>query len=144
MKHGKNIVQIVLVEDDEVDVIMFKDALHDLKIANPFHVVKNGLEALDLLRGVGETPSLPRPYVIVTDLDMPRMDGVEFIKSLRNDPELSDSIVFVLTTSKAEEDRVNAHQLNVAGYIVKSDIHRSFLDVVTMLSHYWRIVEFPA
>ena len=74
---------------------------------------------------------------------MPRMNGLEFLTELRADPELRDSIVFVLTTSRSDEDRVASYNLNVAGYIVKSDVGAGFVRLLGLLDHYWRIVEFP-
>jgi CheY-like chemotaxis protein len=84
-----------------------------------------------------------RPYLILLDLNMPRMNGIEFLAELRSDPQLRSSIVFVLTTSNAEEDKVESYGYNVAGYIVKSEVGHRFVNLITMLGHFWRIVEFP-
>jgi len=136
------VVYILLVEDDEIDVMAVKRAFRELKIANPLYEASDGVEALELLRNThGKT--IPRPYIILLDLNMPRMGGIEFVKELRADPALKSSIVFVMTTSGAEEDRINAYNLNVAGYVLKHSPGHSFLDAVAMLEHYWRIVEFP-
>ena len=132
---------ILLVEDDEVDVLGFRRALRSLRIANPVTVARDGIEALQILRG--ERGPYPRPHLIVLDLNLPRMNGIELLRELRADPKLCDSVVFVLTTSRAEQDRVDAYRLNVAGYMVKSDPGASFLAAVTMLDHYWRVVELP-
>jgi CheY-like chemotaxis protein len=136
------VVNILLVEDDEIDVMAVKRAFRDLKIANPLFEASDGIEALDLLRGTNGK-SVPRPFVILVDLNMPRMGGIEFVKELRSDPTLRSSIVFVMTTSAAEEDRINAFNLNVAGYVLKHSPGHSFLDAIAMLEHYWRIVELP-
>lgn len=74
---------------------------------------------------------------------MPRMNGLEFLDNIREDESLKDSIVFVLTTSKAEKDKWEAYQRNIAGYIVKDNVGNDFLDAVSLLDHYWRIIEFP-
>jgi len=134
---------ILLVEDDEVDVMAVKRAFRDLKLANPLHVARDGLEALSILRGDDGKTALPLPYIILLDLNMPRMSGLEFLEELRKDPKLHSSIVFVMTTSAAEEDRVRAYNYNIAGYVLKHSPGRTFLDAITMLEHYWRVVELP-
>ncbi len=136
-------VEILLVEDDEVDVRALKRTFQELKIANTIHVARDGFEAFDILRGTDDRSPLPRPYIILLDLNMPRMNGIEFLKEVRNDPKLHDSVVFVLTTSRAEEDKIEAYRLNVAGYMVKSRLGTSFFECVTMLDHFWRVIEFP-
>ncbi|MFN3231616.1 MAG: response regulator [Alphaproteobacteria bacterium] len=134
-------INILLVEDDDVDVQGITRAFKKLKVANPITRARDGLEALDILRS--DKGRRLRPYLIILDLNMPRMNGIEFLTALRADEALKDSIVFVLTTSKADEDKIEAYRLNVAGYIVKADPAKSFLDAVQMLDHYWRVVEFP-
>lgn len=134
-------VTIILVEDDDVDIQGIQRALHKNKIANPMTVVHDGVEALEFLRGADHDAL--RPYLILLDINMPRMNGIEFLREVRNDPQLRDSIVFVLTTSRADEDRFEAYHLNVAGYIVKADAGSSFVSAVEMLDRYWKIVEFP-
>ncbi len=136
-------VSILLVEDDELDVRAVKRAFRELKIANALYEARDGLEALDMLRGEhGHTP-LPHPLIILLDLNMPRMGGIEFLDEIRQDPALRASVVFVMTTSAAEEDRFKAYDRNVAGYVLKHDPGRSFLDAVAMIEHYWHIVALP-
>lgn len=142
MRRDKTI-HILLVEDDVVDIMALQRALQQLKIVNPLSVARDGIEALEILRGEGDRPPLPKPYLILLDLNLPRMNGIEFLQALRADAALRDAIVFILTTSHADEDRMAAYQINVAGYMVKSDVGNGFLRVVTMLEHYWRVVEFP-
>jgi len=134
---------ILLVEDDELDVKAVKRAFRDLKIANPLFEARDGIEALDLLRGTNGQTAIPNPRIILLDLNMPRMGGLEFLDEIRKDPKLHSCVVFVMTTSAAEEDRVKAYDRNVAGYVLKHSPGRSFLDAVSMLEHYWRIVELP-
>jgi CheY-like chemotaxis protein len=136
-------VNIFLVEDDEVDAMSVKRALKELKIANPLYRAVDGIEALDMLRGTNGMTKLPRPYIILLDLNMPRMSGLEFLDELREDPDLKRSIVFVMTTSATEEDRVRAYDKCIAGYVLKHSAAHSFLDAVTMLEHFWRVIEFP-
>jgi CheY-like chemotaxis protein len=136
-------VNILLVEDDEVDVVAVNLALKELKIANPVFRAADGIEALDMLRGTNGRTRLPRPHIILLDLNMPRMGGLEFLDELRADPDLQRSIVFVMTTSTAEEDRFRAYNKNIAGYVLKTSPGHTFMQAVTMLDHYWRVIEFP-
>ena len=137
-------VTILLVEDDDIDVMNLKRSFTKLKIANPMLVANDGLEALDILRGQNGQEALSRPYIILLDLNMPRMNGLEFMQEVRQDPDLKQSVVFVLTTSDDEQDKFKAYEQHVAGYIVKSEGGKSFLDALEMLDRYWRIVELPA
>lgn len=136
-------VSLLLVEDDEVDIAAVRRALAVLKIANPLHVVNDGLEALDLLRGENGQDKLSRPYIIVLDLNMPRMNGLEFLEEIRNDPDLTESIIFIMTTSRDEADKRAAYSQHVAGYIIKEDPVGSFRQAINLLDHYWRLVELP-
>jgi CheY-like chemotaxis protein len=131
-------VTILLVEDDEVDVMALRRAFENLKIANPLLVACDGVEALEML------PTLPRPYLIITDINMPRMNGIELLRKLRANDEFRDSIVFVLTTSNDEQDKIDAYNLNVAGYMLKSDMGMSFTRAISLIENYWKVVEFPA
>lgn len=140
---NSNMVNILLVEDDEVDVEAIKRAFRISKIGNPLVIVKDGLEALQALRGEGEFEPLPRPNMVLLDLNMPRMNGVEFLTELRKDPDIKDTIVIVLTTSDDDEDKINAYDKNVAGYLVKSRIGKDFTHLVDLLNIYWCVVEFP-
>ncbi len=136
-------VTIVLVEDDDVDAESISRAIKKLKILNPVIRAYDGLDALSQLRGEGDNPAISKPYIILLDINMPRMDGIEFLEEIRGDTLLHDSIIFVLTTSKAEEDLTAAFKNNVAGYVVKSEIEDGFQGVLKMVEHYWRIVELP-
>ncbi len=138
-----NGVTLLLVEDDRVDAEAIQRAFKQQKIANPFVVVPDGEAALRALRGEPGAPEVEAPYLILLDINMPRMNGVEFLRALRADPELHRSIVFVLTTSEEESDKLAAYENHVAGYIVKSRAGEDFLKVVQMLRAYWRIIEFP-
>ena len=86
---------------------------------------------------------VPRPYIILLDLNMPRMGGLEFLKEVRADPGLSDSVVFVLTTSDDDADRCQAYRQHIAGYCVKSRVGADFLELTGLLKAYWRVVELP-
>ena len=136
-------VNVLLVEDNVIEHEAVRRAFQRERIGNPITTAVDGVEALATLRGRGDTPALARPFLILLDLNMPRMNGLEFLTEIRADPELKDSIVFVLTTSRSDEDRVASYNLNVAGYIVKSDVGAGFVRLIALLDHYWRVVEFP-
>lgn len=96
-----------------------------------------------MLRGQGGQARFPRPYLILLDLNMPRMNGIEFLEEVRKDADLRDSIIFVLTTSDDDRDKVAAYDKNVAGYIVKAKAGEDFLKLIEMLDNYLTFVEFP-
>ena len=137
-------VQLLHVEDDDLFLMGLNRAFKAAKIANPVSFAHDGVEALEMLRGTNGRPRLPRPFLILLDLNMPRMDGIEFLKELRKDEELKKSIVFIMTTSAADEDKVKAYNLGVAGYILKSNPANAFLEATALLGTYWRVIEFPA
>jgi CheY-like chemotaxis protein len=136
-------VSVLLVEDDEIDIEAVLRSFRKLRIANPVTIAKDGLQALDILRGTNGATKITPPYLIILDLNMPRMNGHEFLAEIRNDPELKSSIVFVLTTSNDDKDRLDSYEMNVAGYMLKGKVGQSFLDAIGLLDHYWRVVEFP-
>lgn len=136
-------VNLLLVDDDEVDVQGLKRAFAKSRIANPIVVARDGIEALETLRGQNGKAKLSKPHLILLDLNMPRMNGIEFLEALRSDDDLKTAVVFMITTSKAEEDKAKAYGHNVAGYIVKQDPANTFMQAVSMLEHYWKVVEFP-
>jgi CheY-like chemotaxis protein len=132
------------VEDDELCIMGLVRAFKSAKIANPISFAHDGIDALEMLRGTNGRERLPRPYLILLDLNMPRMGGIEFLKELRKDEDLKKSIVFIMTTSGADNDKVDAYNLGVAGYILKSNPANAFLEATALLDTYWRVVEFPA
>ncbi|TWU51994.1 response regulator [Rubripirellula reticaptiva] len=140
---SNKILQILLVEDDDIDAEAVKRALMKQRIANPIVVARDGVAALERLRGQDGSEPLQRPFLILLDLNLPRMNGIEFLRELRSDPELQGSIVFVLTTSDADRDKVAAYEQHIAGYIVKSQAGEEFVNVMGIVDLYWRYVEFP-
>lgn len=138
-----NTVTVVLVEDNPVDVEAVRRAFERHRIANPIVEFHDGRAALNALQGGEGSEAISRPFLVLLDLNMPRMNGLEFLRELRADPALHDSIVFVLTTSKKHEDIAAAYGLHVAGYIVKSEVGEGFLQLVSLLDNYWRVVELP-
>ncbi len=136
----ERLLNILLVEDDEVDVLNVRRAFQKNHITNPLFVASNGVEALEQLR----SHSIPRDRrIVLLDLNMPRMNGIEFLRELRKDPELKSTPVVVLTTSNDERDRIEAYDLNVAGYLLKPVTFGNFCEVMTALNKYWALVELP-
>jgi CheY-like chemotaxis protein len=133
-------LNILLVEDDQVDVMNVKRAFDKNRIANPLYVAGDGIEAMELLKA-GRIPRERR--IILLDLNMPRMNGIEFLRALRADPDLARTPVVVLTTSDDERDRIDAYNLNVAGYLLKPVTFVNFVEVMAALNKYWTLVELP-
>jgi CheY-like chemotaxis protein len=133
-------LNILLVEDDNVDVMTVRRAFEKNRVANRLFVAGNGLEALAMLRS-GEMPEERR--MVLLDLNMPRMSGLEFLRELRGDTRLHSTVVVVLTTSSDERDKVEAYNLNVAGYLVKPVTFVSFVETMAALNKYWALVELP-
>ena len=117
-----------------------KRAFAQNNIRNPLFVARDGVEALEKLRN-GEIPKERR--IVLLDLNMPRMNGIELLREVRNDPALCSTTVVVLTTSKDEQDKIDAYNLNVAGYLVKPVTFAKFCEVMAALNKYWSLVEFP-
>ena len=136
-------LNILLVDDDDGDAKAVQRAFHKAKIANNMLRAVDGMDALDMLRGVNGKEKVSSPCILLVDLNMPRMSGIQLIQVLREDNELSHSIAFILTTSKHQEDKIAAYNLNVAGYILKATAGQDFLNLVNLVDCYWRIVEMP-
>ena len=135
-------ISILMIEDDEVDVMAFQRAIDKADIENKVYYAANGLEGLAYLRGEEGKPKVQQPCVVLLDLNMPKMNGFEFLEVLRADEDIQDTAVFVLTTSNLDKDKVHAEQLSVAGYLVKSELGESFLPVIEKLSAYWMSMSF--
>lgn len=133
-------LNILLVDDDEVDVMTVRRAFAKANISNTVHVATDGIEALKLLRS-DAVPGTRR--LVLLDLNMPRMNGIEFLREVRSDPALQSLTVVVLTTSNEDRDRVEAYQLNVAGYLLKPVTFHAFAEVMTTLNKYWTLMEMP-
>lgn len=118
-KMTEKITNILLVEDDYLDIMNVERELKRIGISQPPHVARNGREALKMLRGNGVEKITPAPKVILLDINMPKMNGIEFLTELRHDPEFSHIPVFIMTTSNEETDRMAAQKLQVSGYILK-------------------------
>ena len=131
---------ILLVEDDEVDVLTVRRALKELKVANPLSVASNGEEALEML----EDANAKRPALILLDLNMPRMSGLEFLRRVRSNGCARGIPIVVLTTSRQDQDVVHGFEYNVAGYMVKPVDYRKFVEVMQAIDLYWTLSELPA
>lgn len=137
---SNQLLNILLVEDDEVDVMNVRRAFAKSHIVNPLFVAGDGLEALEKLRS-GQIPQERR--LVLLDLNMPRMNGIEFLRELRRSPDLCATTVVVLTTSNDEKDKIEAYHLNVAGYLLKPVTFENFCEVMVALNKYWSLVELP-
>lgn len=141
----ERIINILLVEDDEVDVMNVKRAFKKYKISNPLYVAGNGIEAISMLSSRnGKPPEVPATRrLILLDLNMPKMNGLEFLHKIRDDESLKRTPVIVLTTSDEDRDRIEAYNLNVAGYILKPVTFANFAEVMVALNKYWTLCEMP-
>jgi|APSaa5957512535_1039671.scaffolds.fasta_scaffold105535_2 CheY-like chemotaxis protein len=137
--------EILLVEDDEVDRMAVRRAFKDLGVSPTIIEAEDGEEALKILAGASNKPRPTSPYLILLDINMPRMNGHEFMDHLRAspDPAVSNAVVFVLSTSTAEEDIKHAYARNVAGYLVKSDYADGLKPVVNMIKVFGEAVRLP-
>lgn len=133
-------LKILLVEDDEVDVMNVKCAFDKARIQNPLHVAKDGVEALELLKDDGFSKER---LLLLLDINMPRMNGIELLREIRKNDKLHSLPVVVLTTSDDERDKFDAYDLNVAGYLLKPVTFPKFVEILDVLNRYWTLVEWP-
>ena len=134
---------ILLVEDNDIDAAILKRGLKNLGAEGHLVRAQDGLEALELLREDLKDRILPRPYVILLDINMPRMDGLEFLTELRADPSLRGARVVVFTTSDSRKDVERAYQECANGYIVKPDSASELQAILSTLSSFWKLCEHP-
>jgi CheY-like chemotaxis protein len=138
-----NLINLLLVEDNEIDVEIFRRAMRQTGLCYPVTVAHDGIEALSILRGDSETQTFSRPGVVLLDLHMPRMNGHEFLEVMRADAALTDLVVFVLTTSDTPRDKELAYQQHVAGYMLKSISGPSLKEAIEMIHQFAHVVELP-
>ena len=131
---------ILLLEDDEIDVAAIQRALKQLNIKNPLVVCENGAKGLEWLHAHLNTP----PAMILTDIDMPIMNGLEFLAKVKSDPVLLKLPVVILSTFREESDRAQAFKLGVAGYMVKPIDATKYLSIMKTIADYWQSSELPA
>lgn len=139
-------INVLMIEDDEIDRMAVKRAFRDLSVDAEIVEALDGREALNILKGEDGYAQPNQPFLILLDLNMPQVSGIEFLKELRS-PEMNpvhrNAIVFVLTTSMAEHDIEQAYAHNIAGYLVKSDYDDGLASIVKMLTAFSQVVEFP-
>jgi len=130
---------ILLVEDDMVDAMTVRRALKELQVTNPLTIRGNGEEALEFLND----PANEMPCIILLDLNMPRMNGIDFLKVIKQKENLRSIPVVVLTTSKADQDVGSTYDLSIAGYMVKPIDYRQFVEKLESIRLYWTFCEMP-
>ncbi|SOD41534.1 response regulator [Nitrosovibrio sp. Nv4] len=130
---------ILLVEDDQVDTMTVIRALKEIHVTNPLVHLENGEEAIHYLR----EPKSDKPCIILLDLNMPIMNGIEFLQVVKHDDQLKRIPVVVLTTSEEQQDKVNSFNMGVAGYMAKPVDYRQFVEIMRSIDAYWTISEMP-
>ena len=130
---------ILLIEDDRVDAMTVKRALKELKVTIPLKIVSNGEEELAYLKDKSQI----KPCIILLDLNMPRMNGIEFLEIAKQDDLLKRIPVIVLTTSSEQQDKFNSFNLGIAGYMLKPVDYPQFVDVMRAINMYWTLSELP-
>jgi two-component system, chemotaxis family, response regulator Rcp1 len=147
MNHNSNgwqSIEILLVEDNPGDVDLTKEALESAKVRNRLHVVDDGAKAIDFLFKRGEYADVPRPDIILLDLNMPKKDGRQVLEEIKADPQIADIPVVILTTSQAEEDILRSYQLHANCYITKPVDFQQFMHVVKSIEEFWlTVVKLP-
>lgn len=139
---SENLVNILVAEDDEVDVMNIKRAFKKNNMKNKVFFAKNGVEAWEMLTATNEEKRIiPSPKVLLLDINMPKMNGLELLQKIRDDENLKSLAVFMLTTSNDENDKYAAQNLNVAGYIVKPVNFEKFVQAMATLNNYWALTE---
>ena len=130
-------IEILLVEDSATDVLLAEEALQEAKMRNNLYVVKDGVEAMAFLRNEGKYADVPRPDLVLLDLNMPRKDGREVLAEVKADDHLKNIPVVVLTTSQAQEDVLKAYGLHANCYISKPVDFEQFTNVVRAIDQFW-------
>jgi CheY-like chemotaxis protein len=142
---GHKPVDVLLVEDDEGDVLMTREAFEFYKIRNPLHVVTDGEQALQFLRRTGPFADAPRPGLILLDVNLPRVNGLEVLAELKQDPQLLLIPVVMLTTSKAEEDILRSYKLHANAYVSKPVDLENFLAAIRQIDDFFlALVQLPS
>ena len=134
---GSKVIDVLLVEDDEGDVLMTKEAFEYYKIRNRLHVVSDGDQALQFLRRTGPFEDAPRPGLILLDVNLPRRSGLEVLAELKQDPELLVIPVVMLTTSRAEEDILRSYALHANAFVTKPVDFEHFIDAVRQIDNFF-------
>ncbi len=139
-------IDILLVEDDENDILITKRAFTKHNLSNRLYVVRDGEEALDFIYHKGQysdAEAAPRPGLILLDINMPKMNGIEVLRKLKNDPEYKMIPIVMLTTSKRDQDKIESYNLGVNSYIIKPVDFNKFVDAIATINLYWELNELP-
>jgi CheY-like chemotaxis protein len=139
----KHLLEIVLVEDDEVEIEAIMRALKNLRVAHDLTVFRSGAGAIHSLRQQRQHLQHPYPFLLLLDLNIPDVPGLELLRRLRRDSLLKAALVFVLTNSDSEEDKLAAYSLHVAGYLLKSNLGSRYEHLTDLIHAYHQVVEFP-
>jgi CheY-like chemotaxis protein len=134
-------INVLLVEDDDLDVMNMQRAFKKNSIDSPLYIARNGAEALSMLHGTSPTEFPPDNRLILLDMNMPKMGGIEFLHALRDDPKLKPIPVIMLTSANEEKDRLAAYNLNVAGYLIKSAEFPAFVEMMAKVNDYWSLCQ---
>ena len=140
-KETQQLPAILVVDDDEIDVRALRRAWKKRALSNPIYSAENGRAALDMLLGRGG--ELDKPYIVLLDINMPVMDGMEFLEALRSEPDLHETVVFVLTTSDDERDIKRAYKSRIAGYLIKDRVGEDFSNLISLLESLTNTIKFP-
>lgn len=130
-------IEILLIEDSPADILLTREAFEESRILNTLHVAEDGVQAMDFLRKRGAYASVPRPDLILLDLNLPRKNGREVLAEIKADPDLKKIPIVVLTTSSAEEDVLKAYDLNANCYVVKPVGFDNFMQAMQSIRHFW-------
>lgn len=133
-------INILLVEDNEPDVVLTQEAFREAKISNSLYVVADGVEALEFLRKEGKFANMPRPDIILLDLNLPRKDGRAVLEEIKADPSLTSIPVVVLTTSSDEQDVIRAYTSHANCYIIKPVDFLQFMNIIKTIEGFWLTV----
>lgn len=144
MSYNYNPIRILLVEDNQGDVVLIKKAFSDAKISNQIFVCRDGQEGLEFLKKEGQFADAETPDLILLDINMPRLNGLELLEIIKKDAVLGHIPVVILTTSESEEDILKSYQLHVSSYVRKPVEFVEFLAAVQQIQEYWfSIVKYP-
>ena len=136
-------VKFLIVDDDEVSIMKIKRVISKANLGNPVKVAMDGIEALDILRGDAGFERLTPPYIVTLDINMPRMDGHQFLEEIRKDELLKNVVVFILTTSDNDDDINAAYDKHVAGYILKENSENGLIEKINMIDDFSNLVVLP-
>ena len=139
---GTENLQILVVEDDEVDILTLLRAFKKLGFDRPVTIARDGIEALQIMRREHPEKQITKPYVVLADLNMPRMNGLELLTEIRKDPSLFSTSVFILSTSRHPADLSIAHKHNVAGYLRKPLSFEEYQSTIKALKEYWSLCHY--